>query len=212
MNYFIGIPYVNRPDLLNIALNSFPQSAWSEKRILVLDNSDEPEASQIRYVPAVPLTFSQSMNFFLRHAIREKCDVFLFMHNDASTDSATIEKLLKLADTKRGHWGVIFTHYDALAAFNMEAMREVGEWDTNLPQYFADNDYYRRVRLAGWETEDTGLPVEHKASSTINADAERAFLNGVTFPLYEEYYKRKWGGKPGQECFITPFDRCQACG
>ena len=32
-------------------------------------------------------------------------------------------------------WGAAFTNYDTLAAFNMQAVRETGPWDINLPQY-----------------------------------------------------------------------------
>ena len=89
------------------------------------------------------------------------------------------------------------------------ASKEVAEWDANLPWYFSDCDYYRRMRLAGWETQDSGLPVEDSPSQTINADPELAFLNSVTFPLYREYYRKKWGGDNGTETFDRPFNRIQ---
>jgi hypothetical protein len=208
VKYLVGIPFVNREDLLKRALNSIPPKCWHDEAILILDNSANPHRSQIRYVPAVPLTFAQSMNFFRRQALERECDVLIFMHNDACCEPSVFERLLERATNRAIHWGVIFTNYDALAAFNMAAMKQVGEWDTNLPQYFSDNDYYRRMRLAGWLTEDSGFPVEHTASQTINSDPERAFLNGVTFPLYREYYRKKWGGDGGQETFAMPFNRC----
>lgn len=89
----------------------------------------------------------------------------------------------------------------------MEAFEAIGGWDTNLPWYYSDNDAYRRLKLAGWECIDTGLKVEHKASSTINSDSELNFLNSITFPLYGAYYARKWGGSPGNEIYTTPFNR-----
>lgn len=207
MSYLITIPYVNRSDLLDRALSSIPANIWDNGKILVLDNSATPKRTPIRHIPTVPLTFSQSMNFFRRIAIEQSVNPLLFMHNDAVAGRHTFEKLISMADTSDGKWGVIFTNYDALAAFNVDAMREIGEWDTNLPQYFADNDYYRRLRLAGWESRDSGLPVEHLASQTINSDPERAFLNSVTFPMYQHYYVKKWGGGPGQETFEKPFNR-----
>jgi hypothetical protein len=56
---------------------------------------------------------------------------------------------------------------------------EIGEWDTVLPQYFSDCDYYRRVQLAGFELIETGLPVIHvdKGSNTLRSDPRREFLN-----------------------------------
>lgn len=31
------------------------------------------------------------------------------------------------------------------------------------------------------------------------------YVNDITFPMYERYYEAKWGGRPGEERFITPF-------
>ncbi len=217
MKYLLGIPFVNRPDLLRGALNSV-RPLWPHA--MILDNSDPAELSReaaawpvpIRRAAAgVPLSFSQSLNHLTALATESGCDVLLFMHNDAEAAEGTPEALLRELETaeKAGrNWGVAFTNYDTLAAIRLKAANRIGPWDTNLPQYFADNDYYRRLRLAGFEILETKLPVLHHndASSTIKSDARRNFLNGVTFPLYAEYYRRKWGGEPGREKSAQPFD------
>ncbi|HEX7057247.1 MAG TPA: glycosyltransferase family 2 protein [Bacilli bacterium] len=216
MKFKIGLAYVNRPDLLLTAANSI-RPFWRET--ILIDNSEQRElvthpffAANFRVIaPIVPLTFSQSMNLLQTVGMDEKCDVILFMHNDAEAAPGSAEQLLAMAeqliaDGKR--WGAIFTHYDVFVAFSMEAVRNVGRWDTNLPQYFADNDYYRRLRLAGYPTIDSGLPVtHHNASSTIRSDPLREHINGITFPLYAKYYEAKWGGGPGNEQFSVPFNR-----
>jgi predicted O-methyltransferase YrrM len=139
------------------------------------------------------------------------------MHNDAEAGEGTPERLL--AAVTEAHeagraWGVAFTNYDTLAAFNAEALGCAGPWDATLPQYFADNDYYRRLRLCGYEAIDTGLPVAHHngASSTVKSDPWRGHHNGVTFPIYGSYYAAKWGGPPGGESFDWPFDGAAAVG
>jgi GT2 family glycosyltransferase len=202
MNYLVGLAYVNRPDLLRTAVRSI-QPFWT--RTVVIDNSEHYDLRKddfIRsavevYEPPVPLTFTQTMNLMQRKAMEQGCDVVLFMHNDGEAESEVPERLLafleELEESGR-NWGVVFTHYDVLVAFRMKAIKVVGPWDTKLPQYFADNDYYRRVRLAGFETVDTGLQVHHhNASSTLQSDPIRKHINGITFPLYEKYYKTKWG-------------------
>jgi hypothetical protein len=136
----------------------------------------------------------------------------MFMHTDAEAHPGTPEKLVKAIETALSanrHWGAFFTHYDTLAAFSMEAVNAVGPWDITLPQYFADNDYYRRLRLAGYEIIDTGLGVTHHcgASATIKSDRRRAVMNSATFNLYGEYYRRKWGGTPDKETFTKPFNQ-----
>jgi hypothetical protein len=149
------------------------------------------------------------MNLLHRRAGAGACRMLLYMHSDAEAGPGTTERLLEAAEeaTASGRrWGAIFTLYDVLAAYNLEAFSAVGGWDTVLPQYFTDNDYYRRIRLAGFETIETGLPVTHETSSTIRSDGVRAYMNSVTFPLYERYYAMKWGGPPGQERFTQPFN------
>jgi GT2 family glycosyltransferase len=104
------------------------------------------------------------------------------------------------------NWGIIFTLYDVFACFNLKIVDEIGLWDNNLPWYFADIDYYRRLKLAGFKVIEAGQGVTHAASQTINSDPRLKFLNGITFPLHAAYYKAKWGGEPDHETFTEPFD------
>ena len=212
MKYILGIPFVNRPDLLERAIQSV-RPLW--QHTIIIDNSDtglDPSKWPVPVVrPPVPLTFSQTMNLLQRLAAERTCDCLLFMHNDAEAGPGTPEHLLTITEQAMASgrcWGVVFTHYDALAAFSMAMARDVGPWDTTLPQYFADNDYYRRVRLAGYETIETDLEVIHhnNASNTVKGDQRLSFLNSVTYPLYERYYSVKWGGPPGCEAYDWPFD------
>ena len=213
MRYLLGIPVVNRPDLLARAVRS-AECCWPST--LIVDNSAaglDPACWPVPILrPPVPLSFSQTMNLLQRLASERYCDALLFMHNDAEAEPGTLESLLAVVDEAvRGgrRWGVAFTHYDTLAAISLTMVPDVGPWDTALPHYFADNDYYRRVRLAGYEILDTGLGVIHHngASSTIKSDPCRLAQHHVTFPLYESYYTQKWGGRPGQEVYRRPFDR-----
>lgn len=215
MKYLLGIPFTNREDLLRRAVASV-QRMWPYT--LIVDNSDSGLDTSFWpaeiTVPQVPLTFSQSMNLLQRVAAKRACEVLCYMHNDAEAGAGTPERFLAILEEAvafRPRWGVAFTHYDTLAAFNMAMVREIGPWDTILPQYFSDNDYYRRVTVAGWEVIETGLPVTHMegGSRTINSDAHRRFLNSVTFPLYERYYAVKWGGRPGRETYDRPFNAAE---
>jgi hypothetical protein len=217
MKYLAAIPFVNREELLRIAVNS----AGSFKDSLVLiDNSADGSlvadalswGCEVVRVPGVsPMSFSQTMNFINHLAGERGCGVVIVMHNDAEAGAGVPERLLQIATDleKSGEkWGAIFTNYDALCAFNRRATTETGRWDVALPQYFADDDYYYRMQLLGYRIHDSKLQVTHHggSSSTIRSDEKLWLINGITFPLYHRYYVRKWGGAPGRERYEAPFN------
>ena len=197
--------FVNNEPLLDRAIASvsvhFP---------VIVDNSSYGLRRQWIIRPLVPLTFSQSMNAVMTRARDNGRKFVVVLHSDAEAEEGSYEQLVNFArkcNHQERKWGALFTNYDSMVALNLELLDVVGQWDTNLHQYFSDDDYYRRIRLGGYECIDTGIQVKHTPSSTINSDPELRFLNSVTFPLYESYYVRKWGGKPGSEQFMRPFNR-----
>jgi|GEM_PF-1008850 len=215
MKYIVGIPYLNRIDLLQEAIDSI-KAYWDN--LVLIDNSGRKElATQslgkdfLIIEPIVPLTFSQSQNAFISIANEKACDFYMYMHNDAVADKETPEKLLELIqqlfETKR-NWGAVFTNHDTLAAYNMEAVRNVGQYDPVLPSYFTDCDYYRRIILNGYEMINTDLNVIHQngGSNTINSDYMVKLSHNETFMLYRRYYLSKWGGDPGRELYTIPFN------
>ncbi|WP_313802439.1 glycosyltransferase family 2 protein [Cytobacillus sp.] len=215
MKYIVGIPYVNRLDLLQKAVESI-KPYW--EHTVIIDNSDGRDlkghelSSKVQiYEPPVPLTFTQSMNYIIRLAEEKECEVWMYMHCDAEAHEGTPEALLTIVENtiKEGRkWGVIFTLYDTLAAYSMEAQKEIGYFDTIIRDYFADTDYYRRMNLAGFELISTPLSnkMNHVGSASIHSDSNRAFITTITFPQSEAYYIAKWGGPRTQEKYNTPFN------
>lgn len=205
------IPFVNRPDLLHRAVLSC-KDIWED--LMIIHNSDVQltVTGMQNYRPIVPLSFSQTMNCILKMTKNTGPgrNICLFMHSDAEAAPGVCLNLLEEArrlTAEKKRWGVLWTAYDALAAFNVEAFDDIGGWDTNIPWYASDDDAYHRLRLAGWDCIDTGLEVKHEPSQTIKSDANLNFINSITFPLTLKYYEEKWGGRPGDEKFLTPFDR-----
>ncbi len=220
MKYIVGIPYRNRIDLLRDAINSI-KCYWDN--LVLIDNSGCQELSTQGFgkdfliiESIVPLTLTQSHNTFIQIANEKACDFFMFMHNDAVADKGIPENFLELVqqlfDEKR-NWGALFTnevagsHPDLLAAYNMEAINNVGLYDTVLHDYFSDWDYYRRMIIKGYELIDSGLNLIHQngGSNTINSDRMMNLLHHITFLLYRGYYIRKWGGEPGKDQYTIPF-------
>jgi hypothetical protein len=216
MRYIHGIPVVNRPDLLELAVGSI-EPLWPQA--FILDNSPEGwiGASRVWAVPvvrpSVPLSVAQSMNFLHRLAREAGADVFFFQHSDAQAGCGSAARFVEAVTAlwEGGEkWAAALTHYDALAAFSVAAVDDVGPWDTSFPQpnYHIDNDWLRRARLKGYLIVPTGVPVTHHndASSTLKSSAGRRRVNDLTFPMNNEYYRHKWGGLPDHEVYMRPWN------
>jgi hypothetical protein len=220
MKFLIGIPYVTGPEFTEKALASL-QGYHTNVVICDCSEAPAPSAPRPRLIsdawevdrPIVPYNFTQTMNYFQQLAIRREADFLLYMHNDAEAGRGTVEKLLFQAEerlSKGQKWGVLFTNYDALAAFNVKMFAEVGPWDARIFPfpYYADNDYYRRVNLAGYELVDTNLPCLHHGSHSLKISPRYRFLNDATFRVQRDLFVRKWGADPNEpeKLWNVPFN------
>jgi hypothetical protein len=195
MRYLLGIPFVNRRDLLERAVASIPAM---RDRLVIVDNSNLRElrdrqtlGNELVYEPPVPLTFVQSMNLLQQMAHAAACDVLCVMHNDAEAEPGMDVRFLDLVEEiwrTDPQFGVVFTHYDALSAFNMTAIRNSGPWDNLFTGYFADVEYYSRLRRYGFKEIATDISVIHHRSMTIRSDPRLEHANAILFPAYERIF------------------------
>ena len=199
------IPYRNRPDLLDRALLSIPDVSAIE--VIVINNSGatvDVDKGKV-LTPGAPFTFSATQNLMLK--LSAGCPFYFFMHSDAQAGDGTISSLLEMACMETRNWAVIFTNYDALAAFNTKAFEHIDGWDESFPWYASDQDCYRRLQLAGYELLDSNLPVYHEPSQTLKADPQIKREVDSGFHERCRRYIEKWGGQAGSEIFDTPFNR-----
>jgi len=203
------IPVVNGPDLFGKAVASVPRELTS----VVVDQSDDGFAA---HIPAhmqtirTPsrLAFSQMQNLMFKVASEHGVRELVFMHSDAECDPSVVQELAERASKADDDWGVMFTHYDVLAAFNVPALlKRVGFWDETFRWYRSDCDYYHRVRRSGLKTIDTGLRVLHHASSTIRTSSKEAMQVEAESRWHRDHYLHKWGGDTGQERNSIPYVR-----
>lgn len=222
--YKFFIPYVNRQDFLDRAIKCVIPTV--KNNLIVIDNSDDQNLHPGKYgnweqdgeiyfieviKPTYPLLFSQTMNLMQNIAIQKDLAFFIFMHNDAVAPQERIDKLFKMVDEsfkKEPAWAVIFTLYDLLCAYRTSAIEDIGKWDVTFPQYFADNDYFRRVKLKGYKClESGGEGMGHDTSATVRNDPARWWANEKSFMLYKELYKSKWGGYQDEEIYDCPYNK-----
>lgn len=212
------IPYVNRPDLLARAIRSV-EALWPA--LVVIDQSSDglrddfwldltgarERMAGVFRAPTGAMHFTQMMNWAQQEAQASGASTLIFMHNDAEvTDPRVIDTVLACSRAP-GRTGVVFTNFDAFCAFNVAAVSDVGPWDETFRWYFSDNDYYRRLRLQGWRTEDVGAEgVGHHVSQTLQSDeaVKRSVDEGWRW--HSDHYAHKWGGPPGAETYTIPYD------
>lgn len=89
-----------------------------------------------------------------------------------------------------------------------QTIEKVGWFDEEIyPAYFEDNDYHYRVKLAGGlGVANTKAVFVHYGSRTQNQATNGPITPGETFRKNEQYFIKKWGGPPGHEKFVKPFN------
>lgn len=129
------------------------------------------------------LTFSQLQNYFITTATERGWARFFWSHMDAvalsyedrtpfvSLYRGVLELLSTIDYTAAGaepaKWALKFFSYDRLTLVNVAAVKAVGAWDTLIPYYFSDCDFYSRVKMAGYTIEDVDLAYIFDVADTL---------------------------------------------
>lgn len=208
MKYKLHIPFGSRLDLVEEAVSSARDIGNIHLWASGIDApKDIPDVTI--HEPGL-VTIVSLINMCLKSSWDD--DVMFLMHNDAFAKPGAAKKMLEFTENAFNtdpKWGMVFSHYDVLCAFNMKAVHEVGVWDTMYFQYRADVDYYHGLKKAGWHELNSGLNDEiiHHGSTSIKSDPlfnhRTQFRNRRDFD--SQYYNFKWGGPPGAEKYQKPF-------
>lgn len=216
--FAIGIPTINRADLLQESLEKM-QHQFPNTAIYVIDNGnqsfdyDKFTKGNIFFIRSEQnLGVSASWNALLdkiyngtpanytkgcNYALILNDDIFLG-RNEKQVMQFIIERDNLTLATTTGTW----------CAFILSQLvfERVGQFDEAIfPAYFEDNDYAYRLKLEGLShsSHDFLNPEIYRNSQTIAKDPS---LNN-NFHTNREYYIKKWGGLPGHETFLFPFNQ-----
>ncbi|KAK6534414.1 hypothetical protein TWF281_005739 [Arthrobotrys megalospora] len=108
------------------------------------------------------LSFAQLQNFYINHAIEQDWEYYFWSHMDVVVISKEYQvenykglyegavDILRTALDERRHWALKFFAYDYLTLVKVEAMKDVGAWDTQIPFYMTDCDMYARLSMKNW--------------------------------------------------------------
>jgi GT2 family glycosyltransferase len=207
MKLIIGIPTINRADLLNEALANYFED-FKNTEIVICDNGKQEiitrERNFVIYKPENNLGVSGSWNMIMDYAEKVKATHVLMLNDDIYLGKSEdeINAIIRL-------WKPEFLCTElnwCSFILSVDAYLKVGKFDENFfPAYFEDNDYFRRMLLADVPMIFNAMlnPAIYRNSMTIQKTPE--LNNG--FEKNRQYYISKWGGQPTQETFGTPFNQ-----
>jgi GT2 family glycosyltransferase len=194
----IGIPVLNRPDLLERCLDSIDAEVGT---LLVIDNGgfvERPDAVVVR--PPVNLGVPASWNRIIEWY--PDAAWWLISNADIAFGPGDLEQLAISVEQQPDAISCL-VEFGAFAV-TPSVVDRVGWFDENFhPIYYEDSDYRYRCHLEG-------VPIVNVANSTVHAGSAALHAghdgdNSRTFPSNGDYYREKWGGSKGQETHRTPF-------
>ncbi len=203
----LGIPVINRPDLLAACLGSID----ADVTVVVIDNTGtgvlgdlaaELRPDAVIVDPPSNLGVAASWNLIISSYPQD--GHWLIANADTVFAPGDLERLIAEVDTDEPRWVGVNGDWRVFG-INAAAVELAGFFDPNFhPIYCEDADYEYRCTLAGvrWDFIE-GLS-SHVGSVCLD-DHRRD--NDRTYPANVAYYRAKWGGDlRGGERYDTPFD------
>jgi GT2 family glycosyltransferase len=204
MMFLIGIPTLNRADLLNDALVKY-ESDFCDSGILIIDNGKQDiiktNNSKI-IVPKKNMGVAGSWNFLCKeifkthdYAVLLNDDVYLGYKSDRINQ--VIQKYPNTLIQSYVSWSVVVI---SKYMYNL-----IGNFDEIFyPAYYEDSDYLYRMKLNG---------IRQEVSAELNPEVVRISMTQERNPFFvnasmksnRERYMAKWGGLPLLESYLFPY-------
>lgn len=211
----LTIPVLNRYDLLKVCVESALSGIFVPDRILIIDNGSKCDMKPDNIIhivsPGRNLGVSASWNL----AIKEGNFPLLVANDDIEFSEHTMSDFLRACESGIGdfYWASSIPQLNMFSCFMLteSLVKSVGVFDEEFyPAYFEDNDYFRRISLAGKKIVPVQTSIGHIGSATFkNFSNEQVMKHHGTFNKNKNYYISKWGGLPGEEKFSLPFGDTQ---
>jgi len=220
------VPTLKRYDLLMDLFNHvYSTSTVKPDMFFVIDNGSdlfggvaEEDLNYYRklsdnfiyYKPAFNIGCAASWNTFLSLL----GDYMIISNDDVLPYPDTIENLINAAENNPEEFLFIAKDEGNAWSFFLQkkiSIYKVGFYDENISPnyaYYEDNDYHRRMKLAGFNyftVEGAGFEHQEGGSSTLKSfNDELKRLHHSKFRIATENYQKKWGGLPGNEVYTEP--------
>jgi GT2 family glycosyltransferase len=210
MKFEIGIPTLNRIDLLAPALILYGRDFDSIK-ITLVDNGNQPHGRLPANVDIIKnesnIGVGASWNVLCRKIFSDKKNDFAVILNDDIYLGLDKEFIGGFLSNKFNKDSLLRATVDWCAfAISRHVWETVGEFDECFfPAYYEDNSYEYRMKLKGVKLIKTPSlnPVVYNSSKTIEKAPELFEVCKKNKKIYIEM----WGGEPQKEKFKTPYNR-----
>jgi GT2 family glycosyltransferase len=203
----LGIPTINRADLLQEALEVYKET-WYGRHVYIVDNGHQQitTTASNQKVLTMPhnLGVSGSWNL-LCQTLFAKGYTHVALLNDDIIWRKTADEIEEYIDANPNDFYLGLGTW-CLFVIPLTTWEKVGKFDEQFfPAYFEDNDYCLRMRNDGLKRDMSPFfnPEVFRNSQTIAKDPT---LNG-NFDRNRQLFMDKWGGSPGNETYKTPYNK-----
>lgn len=217
------IPTISQFEPLKKAVDSAMAGELKPDRILIIDNSggmlyepwvdEHPNLTVL--VPPRNMGVAGSWNYFMAVVgLDNPNNIAVIANDDVQFYPDTLTRLVAGIDA-HPDCGLFISEPMEKNTFSLFHLRysvwaALGPFDPIFfPAYFEDNDYMRRLTLAGVKVcRLTDFTFGHVGSATMKAfNKEEMEAHHKRFETNRDRYLEKWGGLPHEETYETAYNR-----
>lgn len=207
-SFAIGIPTLNRADLLNPTLEKYFQQ-FPDVEIFIVNNGDKQITSRSKnftiHKPDSNYGVAKSWNYLCDQIFKDH-EYALILNDDIEINLNQDELNNFLINQKFNIARCQESYHLSSFALSKECFLNYRFDEDFYPAYFEDRDYLYRLKL------NNGIILQHNFlnpskfinSATISPNGGDPKINS-NFRNLQNLYMKKWGGPPGLEKFITPY-------
>lgn len=205
-------PTLNRYDLLDVAIDTALAGTLPPDKIYVIDNGGKAQEFMKNldkveevFTPGINIGVAASWNWFINNVP----EIRIISNDDVEFYPDTLETLVSAYDEKKVLFPAGVVAANAFSCFLIPnfVVEVVGYFDEKISPnyaYYEDNDYFRRMNLAGVKLEGVSTSqLMHKGSATL---AHGIPDHNHLFEKATKNFLAKWGGWPHEEVYEHPWN------
>ena len=211
MSFAIGIPTLNRVDLLLPSLIKYVTEDFKDIQIHIIDNGKQ-DLSFLNILSPNVFVYEEEKNLGVAASWNKLCKIIFEKHNHAlilnddvylGYNTDTLNSVIN-----KYEYGLVQSYVSWSVILMSKYMYDyIGDFDeTFYPAYYEDSDYLYRMKLKGirQDVEAELNPQTVRISMTQEKDPE---LVNASMQENRLRYIEKWGNSPLLETFLTPYNK-----